>query len=205
MEFAEKIHPRHTAFLVIDVQREYFNKDGIIDLLGYDYKQLRTMIDPLNHFLKEARNFLGRVIFTQDIYQPHKHSAVLQEHYHRAKMERPYNPQMEEFYRISPAPTDIVLTKYRYSAFFETELDDFLRTNGIKTIILSGVATNVCVESTARDGFMLDYHVIVVSDLTTGVESKAHQMSLFNINQFFGEVVSSQKIVRTWKALSPTD
>jgi ureidoacrylate peracid hydrolase len=61
------------------------------------------------------------------------------------------------------------------------------------------VATNVCVESTARDGFMMDYHIVILSDLTAGVSEEAKQMSLYNINTFFGEVVESERILEIWQ------
>jgi len=67
----------------------------------------------------------------------------------------------------------------------------------MRTLILTGVATNVCVESTARDGFMMDYHIVVPSGLTSGVSDEAKKMSLYNIGTFFGEVVESDRILGT--------
>ena len=61
------------------------------------------------------------------------------------------------------------------------------------------MATNVCVESTARDGFMMEYHIVVPSDLTAGVTERVKEMSLLNINTFFGEVVLSERIVKAWR------
>ena len=114
-------------------------------------------------------------------------------------MIRPFNPQNEEYYEITPGPEDIVIRKHRYSAFIGTHFDNTLRARGIRTLILTGVATNVCVESTARDGFMLDYHIVIPSDLTAGVSEQVKQMSLYNINTFFGEVVESEHILAAWK------
>ena len=57
-----------------------------------------------------------------------------------------------------------VLTKPRYSAFFGTPLDTLLRSGGVKTVVVTGVATNVCVESTARDAHQLDYCVVLPTD-----------------------------------------
>ena len=110
---------------------------------------------------------------------------------------------MEAFYRIAPAESDIVLPKHRYSALKATPLNDILAANGIRTLILTGVATNVCVESTARDAFMMNYHVVVPRDLTAGVNARACRMSLENIHQFFGEVVVSERIRTSWEQSPP--
>jgi ureidoacrylate peracid hydrolase len=79
-----------------------------------------------------------------------------------------------------------------------TYLDQFLRLEGIKTLIVTGLATNVCVESTARDGFARDYHIVVPEDLTEGTSAEAKKWSLININAFFGEVVQSADLLRCW-------
>ena len=76
-----------------------------------------------------------------------------------------------------------------------------MRSKGIRTLIITGIATNVCVESTARDGFMREYHVVIPSDLTEGTSAEAKKWSLKNLDMFFGEVVSSVEILESWKAL----
>ena len=199
MDFSEKISPSSTALLVIDVQCDYFCKGGIIDLMGYDYQANEVIIPRLTEFIAAARPYVNKIIFTRQTMYPYLRSPVVVEHYTRVKMIRPFNPGNEEFYETVPAPDDIILPKHRYSAFIGTPLDSILRANAIRTLILTGVATNVCVESTARDGFMMDYHIVVASDLTAGVSEEVKRMSLYNIGTFFGEVVESERIISTWK------
>ncbi len=67
---------------------------------------------------------------------------------------------------LKPQPGDIVIAKPRYSAFYNTALDSMLRARGIRTLVFTGIATNVCVESTLRDGFFLEYFGIVLRDAT---------------------------------------
>jgi ureidoacrylate peracid hydrolase len=199
MTFEEKIAPSHTALLVIDVQRDYFCKGGIIDLMGFDCEANEVILPHLKDFLTISRRYLKTIIFTRQTMVPYLRSPVLIEHYTRAKMIRPFNLEREDFYQIVPEPEDIIIWKHRYSAFIGTHLDHALRARGIRTLILTGVATNVCVESTARDGFMMDYHIVILSDLTAGVSEEAKQMSLYNINTFFGEVVESERIPEIWQ------
>jgi ureidoacrylate peracid hydrolase len=91
------------------------------------------------------------------------------------------------------------VTKHRYSAFYNTDLDSILRSNGIRTIVLTGVATNVCVETTAREGFVRDYYVVLVSDGTATYSAQDHEATLRNIDRFFGEVATIADIVSVWK------
>ena len=65
---------------------------------------------------------------------------------------------------LAPAPSEIVIRKSRYSAFYNTDLETVLHTKGITTLIVGGVATNICCESTARDAMFRDYRVIFLSD-----------------------------------------
>ncbi|WP_404853655.1 isochorismatase family protein, partial [Escherichia coli] len=103
---------------------------------------------------------------------------------------------------LVPQPGDIVLPKPRYSGFFNTPLDSILRSRGIRHLVFTGIATNVCVESTLRDGFFLEYFGVVLEDAThqAGPEF-AQKAALFNIETFFGWVSDVETFC---DALSPT-
>ena len=93
-----------------------------------------------------------------------------------------------------------MLRKHRYSAFVDTGLDVILRNKGIKTVVLVGVATNVCVESTARDAAMRDFYVVVAAD-GVGVRDAArdrHDNALAEIQGCFGMVVPASRILDVW-------
>jgi ureidoacrylate peracid hydrolase len=102
---------------------------------------------------------------------------------------------------IHPEPGEPIVTKHRYSAFYNTDLDSILRSHGIRTIVLTGVATNVCVETTAREGFVRDYYVVLVADGTATYSPEDHQATLRNIDRFFGEVKSITDITSEWPRL----
>jgi ureidoacrylate peracid hydrolase len=106
-----------------------------------------------------------------------------------------------EFYHgIRPGPGEIVITKHRYGGFTGTDLEIILGSLGAKTLVLTGVATNVCVESTAREGFMLDYDIVVVSDCCATVGRELHEGTLENIRLNFGRVASADEVVAAWSA-----
>ena len=90
---------------------------------------------------------------------------------------------------------DIIIEKDRYSAFVYTNLDLILRTNHVKTLIFSGVATNVCVESTIRDAFQLNYNTVLLSDCTATFNEDYQKFSEDIISRFFGTVTSLSNFV----------
>jgi ureidoacrylate peracid hydrolase len=90
---------------------------------------------------------------------------------------------------ITPQEGDWVIPKTRYSGFFNTNLDTMLRSRGIRNLVFTGIATNVCVESTLRDGFHLEYFGLVLSDATHQAGPiSAQESALLNIQTFFGWV-----------------
>jgi len=125
-------------------------------------------------------------------------SPAALEQYKRLGINRQYDPAFSEFYEVVPKEGEVVIPKYRHSAFVSTYFDQFLRIRQIETLIVTGLATNVCVESTARDGFARDYHIVIPEDLTEGTSPEAKKWSLNNINSFFGEIVQSQDLLKCW-------
>ena len=90
---------------------------------------------------------------------------------------------------LTPHPGDIRLHKTRYSAFFNSQLDSTLRARGIRNLVFVGIATNVCVESTLRDGFHLEYFGVMLEDATHHLGPAAMQeAAVYNIEKFFGWV-----------------
>ncbi len=94
---------------------------------------------------------------------------------------------------------DILLPKKRYSAFFETDLDEKLRSRGIKDVIISGVMTNLCCETTARDAFMRDYRVFVLIDGTATRKSDLHLASLKNLGFGFAYLLTCEELIERLK------
>lgn len=87
---------------------------------------------------------------------------------------------------LKPAANEIVINKTRNSAFWGTKLDQLLRDRGINHVILAGVGSNVCVESTARDSFSYDFYTTTVSDATATLTDEAHRASMATLEQFGG-------------------
>ncbi len=94
---------------------------------------------------------------------------------------------------------DVVLSKKRYSAFFETDLDKILRSRGIRDLIISGVMTNLCCETTARDAFMRDYRVFFLIDGTATARSELQLATLKNLGFGFAYLITCDELIKTFK------
>lgn len=205
----QKVDPSHAALVVIDVQNDFCAPGGMVDKGGRDVTPAVEMAARLPALIERARTAGALVIFVRSVYSTegnHYLSDVWLEQAAR-KQGGGYTtspvcgPDLwgGDFYgEIRPLPNDIVVTKHRYNAFHETGLDLLLRAHGIRTIIVTGVSTNVCVESTARDGFMRDYYVVLISDGSASYSPEEHEMTLRNIDRFFGEVTTIQRLSDIW-------
>jgi ureidoacrylate peracid hydrolase len=193
-----KVHPDHTALVLVDMQRDYCCEGGVLDKMGFDIKPSRELAPRLNEFVKQVRESLKFIVHLRMELNPDLRSPALAEHYERVGLQRKHDPSYSEFYGVTPKEGEVIIPKYRYSGFVSTYFDKYLRSNAIKTLVLTGTATNVCVESTARDGFMRDYHIVVPKDMTEGTSPDAKKWSLLNIDTFFGEVVDSKDLLDCW-------
>ena len=195
-----KLNPESTALIIIDMQKDFCCEGGSFHKRGFDVMPAQRLAKRLNSFLKEARKVLKHIIHLHMMKKPELASPVVDELYGRIGKDRFVDPAFAEPYEVIPRPGDIVIPKYKYSGFVSTYLDQFLRSKRINTLIITGLATNVCVESTARDGFMREYYIVIPSDLTEGTSTEAKKWSLLNLDMFFGEVVSSDEILECWKS-----
>ncbi|APA08414.1 hypothetical protein sscle_03g031840 [Sclerotinia sclerotiorum 1980 UF-70] len=105
---------------------------------------------------------------------------------------------------LRPEPYDFVVSKQRHSAFFGTDLHRVLSERGIDQIIVTGVATNICVESTVRDAWMYGFQSLTVQDATDTLSEKEHLASIINL-QHFGGTISSRELeeeLQKWSLLN---
>jgi ureidoacrylate peracid hydrolase len=200
-DLSEFVKPSKTAIVVVDVQNDFCEPTGAAGKNGKDTSAAMAMIPALQRFLASAREHGTNVIFIQTIHEPHTDSD--------AWIGRRVNPDATnclkgtwgaEFTGIAPTENEPVVIKHRYSAFVNTRLDSVLRTLKVENIIVLGVATNVCVESTSRHGYMLDYHTVFVSDCSAAYDRAAHEMTLKTHEKHFGPVATSEQIIATWAA-----
>lgn len=197
-----RVAPDTTRLLVIDVQNDFCAPGGWFDAKGSALEHIDAAADRLSTFLPVARAAGVEVIFVQAIYDAIYLSEPMLERHARLNLPIEHcrtGTWGADFYKVSPLETDLIIQKHRYSAFVDTELNALLRAQKVENLILAGVTSNVCVESTARDGYMLDYHICFLSDCSATYDPAAHEATLANIRRAFGVVARADEVEGIWR------
>nr|WP_310616892.1 pyrimidine utilization protein B [Pantoea cypripedii] len=206
--------PAQSALIVVDMQNAYATEGGYLDLAGFDVSATKPVIAKIHQAVTAARAAGIQIIWFQngwddkyveagDAGSPNFHkSNALKTMRKRPELQGTLLAKGGWDYalvdELVPQPGDIVLPKPRYSGFFNTPLDSMLRSRGIRHLIFTGIATNVCVESTLRDGFFLEYFGVVLEDATYQAGPPfAQQAAIFNIETFFGWVSDTDTFCET--------
>lgn len=199
------VDPATTAVVVIDMQNAYASPGGYADLAGFDISGSAGVIGRIAQVLGVARGAGMPVVYLQNGWDAdyveaggpgspnwHKSNALKTM---RARSELAGQLlarggwDYELVDALAPQPGDIRVHKTRYSAFFNSQLDSVLRSRGIRTIVFVGIASNVCVESTLRDAFHLEYFSVMLEDATHHLgPDYVRQATLYNVETFFGWV-----------------
>jgi ureidoacrylate peracid hydrolase len=196
-----KVDPRHTALLVIDVQNDFCHDDGGLAQIGGDMRPVQAMVPTLAGLIREAHAAGVYVIFFRIIQVPERNSDAWE------SLEEGDGPRLvmqdswgADYYEGLPREcADLELVKHRHSGFVGTGLDELLRERGCRTVVLGGVATNVCVEGTAREAADRDFYVVVLEDGTGAAYQHLHDTSLENVRRYLGEVVTCEQVGSAWK------
>lgn len=196
-----------TAVIVVDMQNAYASPGGYLDLAGFDISGAAKVIENTKGVLEVARAAGVPVIYFQNGWDAeyveaggpgspnfHKSNALKTMRARpelQGKLLAKGGWDYELVDALKPEAGDIVLHKTRYSGFFNSQLDSVLRSRGIRNLVFVGIATNVCVESTLRDGFFLEYFGIVLEDATHQAGPDfVQKAAIYNIETFFGWVSS---------------
>jgi ureidoacrylate peracid hydrolase len=200
----ERVDPATSRLLVIDVQNDFCAKGGWFDEYANDLTLIHRAVDRMVDFIDVARRAGVPPIFVRAIYDRIYLSPPMLERHARTGLGIDHCHEGTwgaEFFRVEPAEGELVFTKHRYSAFKDTELNAYLRAQRVENLILAGTTSNVCVESTARDAYMMDYHVVFLSDASATYQAEAHEATLANIRRAFGIVASTDEVIEAWRSL----
>ena len=204
------LDPKSSALLIIDMQNDFCSPKGAIAQRGGEVSKVLEMGPQLASFVTFCRETMSdlRIIHVITHHSKWTNSpAWSRKHLSRDPEGHPvcvpntWGAEIfEDHTELQPSPNETVVIKHRYSAFVNTDLDLILKAQQIKTLLIAGTATNVCVESTARHAHMLDYHVVFLCDLTATSDPGFHESSLQNIQKYFGYVTASDDIQALWLA-----
>jgi nicotinamidase-related amidase len=180
------LFPHETAVLVIDMQNDYCASDGHLARHGRDISAIAAIIPCIGRLLRAARDAGVLVVYSRQTTL-HGDASVSPA---RRRYKELAKPGLGSDYPLAgtrgheivpdlaPAASDIVVDKFRSSAFFQTPLDLILRANGRKTAIICGAVTEGCVESTVRDAAHHDYFPVVASDAVASNDAALHAAAM---------------------------
>ena len=191
-----QLRPEHTALLVIDMQNDFCHEDGYLSR-ERDYKvgYAVDVADRIAKLMAAVRPLGVRIVWVRSIYD----FKYLNSAYQVKRGEEGCcleDSWGADYFRIAPADGDVVIDKHSFSGFHDTRLHEELQKKGIRTLVLTGVATNVCVDSTLREGFFLGYNIVLAEDCVGSNSKAGHEGTLATVRNNIGTVASSEEILR---------
>jgi biuret amidohydrolase len=201
------LEPETTALVIIDMQRDFLEPGGFGSALGNDVSLLSTAIEPLQKVLATARELGMTIIHTREGHRPDMTDCPPAK-FARGEFIGTDSPKGRILIRgeyghdivdeLAPAPGEIVLDKPGKGSFYATDLDLILRNLDIRSLIVTGVTTEVCVHTTVREANDRGYECLILSDCTGATDPGNHAAALHMVTMqggVFGAVATSTAVI----------
>lgn len=214
------INPKHTAVVVVDMENDFASKGGMFDRAGIDISGAQKVIAPTAKVLAAARAAGMKIIYLRMAYKPDLSDLGAPDSVNRTRhlklgvgqtIRAPDGRDSRVLIRdtwntdivneLKPQAGDISIYKTRFSGFYETDLDATLKKLGIKHLIMTGVTTSICVDSTVRDAMFRDYSCVLLKDcmsepIGSGLPRTNHEASLLTAEVLLGWVSDSERFLK---------
>lgn len=202
---AERVHPNNAALIVIDMQKDFCSPGGASTRRGGELSVIEEMVPRLLNLIEEARRVGMRILYTKHINSQWSDSpAWMTRASHRSGFPpgRPVGEGADFAPGFRARENEAIVFKHRSDSFLGTDLDLILSAQGVKSVILTGVATSGCVEATAKTAFRSNYYVVCVGDCC-GTGREAHEAALKRIDAYCGlrALVSAREVLAEWRTL----
>ena len=194
----ERLDSAKTALLVVDMQNFFVA----------EVESAKSIVPNINRLAETVRERGGKVAWilltvadSEDgpskwpIYHDHFFTPAKMKAHKDGLTEGSWGHRLYE--GLKPAPADIKARKSRFSAFIQgaSDIHDLLQGHGIENLIVTGTATNMCCESTARDAMMIGYRAVMVSDANAARFDEDHLVGLTSFWQSFGDVQTTEEVI----------
>jgi len=193
------INPQKTALLVIDMQADFYAPNGGAAKRGKLVSNMQNVATKINHFLDQINNKVSLIVFTKyisgtDVTPLNLQSVAKKERYDLACKK---GTGQEDLSGVKVAPGAIVIEKPHYDAFAYTNLLTLMKERDIKTVLVAGVRTEVCVDATAKRAASEGFNTVIMSDLVATYDDKeqVHQGILEFFNKYYGYVLDSATVL----------
>ncbi|MDG2090136.1 MAG: cysteine hydrolase [Gammaproteobacteria bacterium] len=207
---------KRSALIVVDMQNAFAKPGGMLDLFGADISGAASAIHVNQLLLAAARKAGVEIIYLAMTYKtdlsnagnpssPNYHKELglrlmreKPEHAGKLLIDGSWDWQIID--ELKPQKNEILIRKSRYSGFVGTNLDDYLQSKNIRNLFLTGITTNVCVESTGRDAFFAEYWPILIGDAVNHTGPKfCADASRWNFENIFGWVTESKDVITVFE------
>ena len=196
-----KLDPRSSALLVIDMQNAFCHPRGTLGDSGVDVGPVREVYEPLGRLVRAFRAEAVPVVWTVQAHLRSDRSRQrkrLPSHTERrsrvAALAGTWDAEIvEELAPLADDPT-MVVQKHRFGAFYETRLQALLAMLGVRTLFITGVTLNACVETTVREAYLRDYDVVAVTDCIAGVRPRWEPAALEVWSHYLARLAPSAEV-----------
>lgn len=194
------------ALVLVDLQNDYCHPRGVFDRAGLRLGDRAPLVERVNRLATAARAGGHVVIWTRMVWDNDEEVGLLASRSpflaHEGLRQGSWGAELLE--ELDVHASDRIVEKPRFSAFFQTDLESRLQEEDIRRLVLAGVRTDFCVESTVRDAFFRDIDVVVVGDAVAGYFPELHDHSLRVMNTVFARVLETQQAVPILEQLQST-
>lgn len=178
-----------SALLVIDMQRFFLKQASPTFTCGG-----LAILPTLKRLIAAFREADRPVVYARHVHHPNRLDAGIMGWWWDG-MCLEGSPESELHEQLAPLPHEKVVLKHRYSAFYNTDLETVLRCLRVEDLVISGIMTNMCCESTARDAYYRDYRVFFLADGTGTINEEMHVASLLNLAFGFAYVTTAREVI----------
>jgi ureidoacrylate peracid hydrolase len=191
--------------VVVDVQNDFCHPDGAVAKMGNDVGALAAMMPALHRLVESARRWrIPRIFVRTELSEWFDDPAWRM----RGRTGSSFDPERvpvvragtwgAQLYQLEPQEDELVLTKYRYSAFTYTPLELALRSQGCRTVLLAGTATHQCVEATAREAIGKGFFPVLVRDAAASRSPQMHDAAVDDFGAHLGAVLTVAQVEGAW-------
>ena len=179
------------AILVVDMLNEFLSEKGVMPFL-----RGRAIVPTLQTLLSQCREWGIPVVYINEAHRLDYDDVEFKKRGVHC-LAGSWGAQVID--ELRPKTGDLIVEKRRYSGFYDTDLDTVLRELNVKTLIVTGCVTNICVRSTVHDAFFRGYEVVVPKDCVEATDQREQDSSLWDIETHFGEVTDASGIITRYQ------
>jgi ureidoacrylate peracid hydrolase len=199
-QLSDQIDPRHTALLMVDMQNDFAHDEGIfVKQWGKTNRWIKSIIPRCRDLMAAAREAEVATIHLRVINDVLRNPVSWHNFWGlpSCAIEGTWGAEFVD--QLKPSEDEVVITKYTYDGFVDTNLDSVLKKLAIKTLVFAGIDSDVCVRDTAAHGFALGYTPVFPRDALAADNEVAHAGVLQSFGEHYGKVVSTEEIIAVWQ------